>query len=152
MFIIPFEKKFTKEEENNFDKEQILTPEALDYFANKSLQAYLEIADSRTLVGTEESNNIVNRYRKANNSAKVFLDDEVAINEIFNSGNTVPKTVMYAKYINWCKKYDFFIKTKTEFYDEVESRPEYLQVKGNGGKDCFRNTNKSSTPPQLPKF
>ena len=152
VFIVPFEKRFTKEEENNFNKKQILTPEALDYFANISLQAYLKIKDSRTLTGTEESNNIVNRYRQANNSAVVFLDDDIAINEIFSSGNIVPKTVMYGKYVGWCKKYAFFIKTKSEFYDEVESRTNYLTIKGHGGKDCFKNVDKPDKPPKPIKF
>ncbi len=142
IFVIPFNRKFTKEEECNFNPQQILTTEALDYFANKSLQAYLEIINSRTLINTEESNSIINKYRQANNSVKVFLDDEIIINEIFYNGNIVSKTVMYAKYIGWCQERNFFIKTKGEFYEEVESRQEYIQIKGFGGKDCFKNINK----------
>lgn len=152
LFILPFNRRFTDEEVNNFDINELLTEDAINYLANISLQGYLKIADTKKLAFAKGSNEIINKYRKSNNSVKVFLDDDTVISEIFANGNIVPRTVMYGKYVNWCRKYEFFVKNKAEFYDEVLSRPEYQETKGLGGKDCFRNTNKSSTPPQLPKF
>ena len=152
LFILPFNRRFTDEEVNNFDINELLTEDAINYLANISLQEYLKIADTKKLAFAKGSNEIINKYRKSNNSVKVFLDDDTVISEIFANGNIVPRTVMYGKYVNWCNKMKFFIKKKNEFYDEVLSRPEYQEAKGLGGKDCFRNTNKSSTPPQLPKF
>ena len=85
-------------------------------------------------VGSRE---IINKYRKSNNSVKVFLDDDIVISEIFANDNIVPRTVMYGKYVNWCSKMKFFIKKKNEFYDEVLSRPEYQETKGLGENKSF---------------
>ena len=148
LFILPFNKRFTDEEVNNFDINKLLTEDAINYLANISLQEYLKIADTKKLAFAKGSNEIINNYRKSNNSVKVFLDDDTIISEIFANGNIVPRTVMYGKYVNWCRKYEFFVKNKAEFYDEIESRPEYLQVKGHGGKDCFKNVNKPDKPPK----
>mgnify|MGYP003285419352 FL=1 len=47
LFILPFDKRFSSEEINKFDKKQILTQEALDYFANISLKAYLDMVKNK---------------------------------------------------------------------------------------------------------
>ena len=146
LFILPFNRRFTDEEVNNFDISELLTEDALNYLANTSLQEYLKIADTKKLTFAKGSNQIINKYKHSNNSHKVFLDDETIINEIFINNNIVPRTVMYSKYVSWCNEMKFFIKKKDEFYNEVLSRPEYQEVKGLGGKDCFKNTNKTTTP------
>lgn len=144
MFILPFEKKFSKDEVNNFDKDKILTPEALDYLANISLREYLKIMNNKNLSYLKESNNIILEYRKSNNSAKEFLQDELIIDEIFEFDNKVLKTAMYDKYIKWCLEHNFFTKKRAEFYEQVLSNPEYQECKTEGGYDFFRNLNKKS--------
>lgn len=130
LYILPFEKHITKEEENKFDRNSILNPEALDYLANIVLRAYLKVMDTRILANKEESDSIILEYRETSNSARVFLKDEFAIREVFGSNNTIPKTAMYAKYISWCHDNNFFIKKKKDFYQEVLRNKEYIECTG----------------------
>ena len=124
--IIPFEKKFNQDEVNKFDKNKIMTQEALDYLANRALREYLAIAKTNQLANEEESNAIINTYRETNNSVKVFLNDELAIDEAFGNSNKIRKTVFYAKYVGWCKEYQKHIQKKNEFYNIVSERKEYI--------------------------
>lgn len=154
LFIMEFTHKFTKEEVNNFDKNKIFTREALDYLANISLREFLKIEKTRTFECSEDSDKIINFYRLSNNSVVSFLEDDVIIKKIFANGNIVPKTVFYAKYIDWCKQNGFFVKKKKEFYVSVASSPEYQELKSNGGYDCYKNINyksKSVREKEVPK-
>lgn len=147
--IIPFNKKFSKEEVQKFDKSNILTQGAIDYLANIALNEYLIIADKKVLANDKENNEFVDQYRKANNSSQAFLKSTI-IDEIFAEDNIIPKTVFYGKYVEWCNKNKFFIKKKADFYEEVLSLQEYREGKGKGGYDCFINTKKKNKA-QLPK-
>lgn len=125
--IIPFEKQFTTEESISFNKNKILTPEAIDYLANISLRAYLKIINTRVLANHTENNTLINSYRQSNNSVETYLSDEITINELFANDNKALKTQMYFHYSNWCQKHKFFIKKKKEFYEGVLSRTEYME-------------------------
>ena len=46
IYIIKFDKKFTDEEVNKFDKSKIFTPDAINYFANIALREYLKIKNT----------------------------------------------------------------------------------------------------------
>lgn len=154
LFILPFDKRFSSEEINKFDKKQILTQEALDYFANISLKAYLDmVKNKRKFSFFKESCNIINKYRQAINSAELFLNDQIAIADIFQNNNTIKKTAMYARYVNWCDENKFFVDNKKIFYDKVLLHTEYTEVNGQNGYECFRNMNfvKNSNALQMPK-
>ena len=154
LFILPFDKRFSSEEINKFDKKQILTQEALDYFANISLKAYLDmVKNKRKFSFFKESCNIIKKYRQAINSAELFLNDQIAIADIFQNNNTIKKTAMYARYVNWCNENKFFVDNKKIFYDKVLLHTEYTEINGQNGYECFRNMNfvKNSNALQMPK-
>lgn len=139
LYILPFEKNITKDEEREFHKNKILNQEAINYLANIALQEYLKIKDLKSLKNEEESNNIILIYRESNNSVEVFLQDEITIKKIFSDTNKIINTAFYGQYVGWCNQKKFFIKSKKEFYEAVSSRPEYRSCKFNG-YDGFENT------------
>jgi len=68
IYIIKFDKKFTDEEVNKFDKSKIFTPDAINYFANIALREYLKIKNTRKLANREESNRLLEQCKNANDS------------------------------------------------------------------------------------
>ena len=140
LYILPFDMQISKEADRNFEKKKILNQSAIDYLANISLREYLKIKDSKELANIKESNNIINEYKETNNSVSEFLDDEITIEEVFAHSNIIRNTIMYAKYIEWCKTNKKYIKKKSAFYRDVLSRNEYVECKSKG-YDCFKNTN-----------
>lgn len=151
LYILPFEKNISKEEERNFDKNKILNQDAINYLANIALQEYLKIKDLKSIENESESNDIILDYRESNNSVTTFLQDEFAIKEAFSSSNKIPNTVFYAQYVGWCKEKNFFIKPKKDFYQAVLETKEYSECKLNG-YDSFKNNNIIDNKPNLTKF
>lgn len=82
---------------------------------------------------------MLDECKAANSSVEKFLGNQEIIKDVFAHSDKVPKTVMYGKYVGWCKQKELFAKTKKDFYDEVLSNPEYVEIKING-YDNFRNT------------
>ena len=74
--ILLFEAKFSDEAKKKFNKDNLLTKEARDYLASISVKAYLELleSESRDFANEEESNSVLDTYRKENNSVLSFLD------------------------------------------------------------------------------
>lgn len=149
--IIPFEKKFNQDEVNNFDKSKIMTQEALDYLANRALREYLKISKTNRLANERESSDIINKYRQSNNSVLSFLNDEFAIDDAFGNNNSIPKTVMYAKYVSWCKNYDNYIHNKKDFYKAILATGSYRECLKNG-YDSFKLEGRKEKPKETIKF
>lgn len=142
LHIITFNKKFSDEEVEKFDKSKILEPSALDYFANISLREYLKIAKTGKFANQAESDDIINSYKQMNNSAIAFLNDDIEINNLFSSDNIVLKTTMYERYLKWCKEFECSSKSKKVFYDTVIQNDDYIERVYNGYR-CFKNLKKS---------
>ena len=138
IYIIKFDKKFTDEEVNKFDKSKIFTPDAINYFANIALREYLKIKNTRKLANREESNRLLEQCKNANDSIERFLSNEELISNIFSSSNKVPKTVIYARYVGYCKENKFFIKKKQDFYNEILMKENYREC-SKDGYDCIEN-------------
>lgn len=140
LYILPFEKRITEEEELKFDKKKILTQEAIDWLANISLREYLQIMDTKKIANKEESNKIITTYRESSNSVTVFLNDEFALKDVFAFSNHLPKTVMYGKYVGWCNENNLYVRPRKNFFAEVLKNPEYQECKFDG-YDHIRNIN-----------
>lgn len=138
IYIIKFDKKFTDEEVNKFDKSKILTPDARNYFANIALRGYLKIKNTRKLANREESNRLLEQCKNANDSIKKFLGNEELINDIYATTNKVPRTVIYGRYVGYCKENNYFIKKKQDFYNEMLMKENYRECSMNG-YDCIEN-------------
>lgn len=70
-----------------------------------------------------------------------YLEDEIAIRQLFSRKNFVLKVGMYADFMNWCndKKPKLKYKSKDIFYEEVLKREEYYEST-RWGKDFIVNT------------
>ena len=90
--ILLFEKQFTREDELNFDKSKLLTPDALNYLANIALRKYIKIIPTRTLSNEAESEKLLAEYRETSNTVKQFLEDDKTMAFVFESDNKVLKT------------------------------------------------------------
>ena len=141
--ILLFEKQFTREDELNFDKSKLLTPDALNYLANKALREYIKIIPTRTLANEVECEKLITEYRETSNTAKQFLEDDKAMSSIFMYDNKVLRSYFYQEYANWCAKYNLIVKKKKDFYKEVLKMPRYTTTKVNG-EDYFVNLNEKT--------
>lgn len=136
--ILLFERQFTREDELNFDKSKLLTPDALNYLANRALREYIKIIPTRTLANEAESEKLITEYRETSNTAKQFLEDDKTMGSIFMYDNKVLRTYFYQEYANWCAKYNLIVKKKKDFYKEVLKTPGYTTSKVNG-EEVFVN-------------
>ena len=138
IYIIKFDKKFTDEEVNKFDKSKIFTPDAINYFANIALREYLKIKNTRKLANREESNRLLEQCKNANDSIERFLGNEELISNIFASSNKVHKTAFYGRYVGYCKENKYFIKKNKDFYNEILMKENYREC-SKDGYDCIEN-------------
>ena len=94
--------------------------------------------NTRTLANFNENQELIKKYRKSNNTIQVFLEDEENIKDIFASGNKVPRNVMYGKYVAWCTKYNYFVRKRNDFYEQVLSSKDYRECSLDGNA-CIEN-------------
>lgn len=136
--ILLFERKFTIEEQNHFIEEKLFTQEALDYFANISLQAYLKLLDEgrRDFANYEESNQLISSYKADNNSTLTFLASEVA-EKTFENGKRIKKTELYQIYKNWCEDNNYIADKSKNFHKKVEEA-KTLILKFYDGYECYQ--------------
>lgn len=119
--IILFEAQFTDQEKKNFNKRNLYTQEALEYLAYISVQEYLKLleSDSRDFANEEESNKVLENYKKENNSVLSFLDSE-KIKEAFDKGQNIDRPELYQEYKIWCADNGYKTKGRNRFYAEVQ--------------------------------
>lgn len=139
--ILLFEAKFTDEQKNKFDKRKLMTKEALEYLANISVQAYSELlkSDSRDFANAEESNHVLDTYRKDNNSVLSFLDSENVKDKI-STGQSIYRNELYSEYKSWCQDCCYKPKGRNKFYEEVRQTG-LLDEKLKDGYPHFRRNN-----------
>lgn len=118
--IVLFETKFTNEQQKNFNERNLITPEALDYLASISVKAYLELLDSNTrdFANEEESQKVLDAYRKDNNSVLAFLASD-KVKEMFRDGQKISRTEFYTQYKIWCQENLYKAKGRNRFLAEV---------------------------------
>lgn len=119
--ILLFERKFTLEEQNQFQEEKLYTQDALDYLAYISLQAYLKMLEDgrRDFANYEESNQLIASYKADNNSALLFLESEIA-KDAFAENKRIKKTTLYQIYNNWCEENNYIADKSKVFHKKVE--------------------------------
>lgn len=128
--IIPFDKRISEEEEKNFDKSKILNQEAIDYFANISLRAYLKIINSGQFSNFKENEELIENYKRYNDSISNFLSEEEE--KIFNNKKVIKRTELYELYENWCVQKKYSSKNRKEFYNNILANEKYKTTKING--------------------
>lgn len=118
LHIIPFEAKFTKEDNRNFEFSELITPQALEYLTKISLEAYINM--KLDFSNYEESNSEIEQYKIENNNVLTFLNDMEYMKTFLSSGNCIKrKTEVYAAYKDYCKENEFKAMGKKSFYSEI---------------------------------
>ena len=119
--ILLFEAKFSDEAKKKFNKRKLFTQEALEYLASISVKAYLELleSDSRDFANEEESNKVLDTYRKDNNSVLSFIASN-QIQEMLQKGQKIDRPEFYQEYKVWCSDNGYKAKGRNKFYTEVE--------------------------------
>lgn len=117
--IIPLEYSFTDKDAKNFNFNELITKEALEYLAKISIEAYLNIGD--TFSNYEESENEVNKYRTTGSSILSFINDEEYITSIIKetTKNRYANEV-YSCYKNYCIENQYRPIGRNKFYKEFE--------------------------------
>ncbi len=119
LHIIPFEAKFTKEDNRSFKFSELVTQQALEYLAKISLEAYLNM--KLDFANYEESDAEVEQYKVENNNVLTFLNDKEYMLSYINTGtSTKRKTEVYGYYKQYCKENEFKPMGKKVFYEEIK--------------------------------
>lgn len=119
--ILLFEAQFTEEEKSNFNIENLITTEALEYLAVISVEAYLRLLKGRKFANEEESNMLLGVYELENNSALEFLNDtDIMLDITDNRTKRIYKPFLFTEYQKWCKKYKKDEVGRNTFHKQVE--------------------------------
>jgi len=116
--IVPFEHKFSEEEQEQFDFDKLITTTSLNYLANIALRKYLKMrAEHRkNFSNYKESDELVNGYKNADNSAAIFLQDVSNFaNLVDTSSGKIITKFLYEQYCRWCSQNNFSPLSKREF-------------------------------------
>ena len=134
--IIPFEAQFSKEDNKNFNFDALVTPQALEYFARISLEAYMNM--KLDFANYEESDAEVEQYKIENNNVLIFLNDiEYMKSFISTNTSTKKKSEVYAAYKEYCRENEFKPVGKKSFYSEI-SKSKMVEEKIYQGTRLFK--------------
>lgn len=118
LHIIPFEKVFSDSESKNFNINELLTPDALEYLANISLNAFLSMGEHFS--NYEESEKEVNKYKISSNSTLSFINDKEYIKNFFPNSIPYYAIEVHNCYVNYCENNNWKHLGRNKFYDEIE--------------------------------
>ena len=97
--IIPFEARFSNKDIIEFNFNELITKEALEYLAKISVEAYINMGDIFT--NYEESEKEINKYKIENNSVLSYINDSNNILHFLEAGTSTK----YTKEVNFMKKF-----------------------------------------------
>lgn len=141
--IIKFDAKFSEEQKNNFNINNILTDDAINYLARISLEAYLELIEERHFANEEESNNLIEEYKKKNDSFFYYINDSINFEKFMenNKNDTFRKSSLYENYITFCNTLHIKnIDGRSTFYKKIRQTNIFDEVTIHG-IDCFKIKN-----------
>lgn len=121
LFIIPFEAVFTETEKSNFNFNELVTQQALEYLATISLKEYIKAIRKNKFSNEEESKNIIETYKMDSNTVIAYLYDKDRMRCLLRSGRVRKRNEVFADYINYCKDLGYIHKGRNKFYEEVEA-------------------------------
>lgn len=139
LLIIPFEAKFSDEQQDKFDFSKLVTDSSLDYLANTSLRQYLKMRSQKGVrfANSNESNDLIESYKRGDNSANIFLNDISNFAYLIDSNNKLKVKMLYDEYIKWCQSGSFEQLSKREFKQTALSTGEFKKAPMQDGYECF---------------
>ena len=134
--IVNFDAKFSLEQKKSFDINKLLTSRALNYLARISIDAYIELLNSMHFANEEESNRLIEDYKKGENNTSLYsyLYSNVFNDFIKNYINfKVPKELLYENYLKYCHLNNYnSILGRNIFYDKIIKSNMFSEVTING--------------------
>ncbi len=138
--ILKFEQKYTNEEKRDFDINKLLTQNSLDYLANISLEAYIELINTRVFANNDESNEILAVYKSADSSLQTYLISNEFKALIYNKHNIMLRKNLYSNYRDFCVENSYPLIGQNSFYDKIRSSQLFNDITIQG-KRYFRYIN-----------
>lgn len=108
-----------------------------------SVNEYKELLESKTLrlANEDESEELLSKYKKDNNSVLSFLDS-ARIKVMLEKGQTIDRPELYSEYKVWCSDNGYKIKGRNRFYSEVQDTG-LFEIKYADGYPKFRRKDTS---------
>ena len=116
--IIPLEYSFTDKDAQNFNFNELVSKEALEYLARISLEAYLNMGEKFS--NYEESDVEVNKYKINSNSILTFINDEEYLVPFIEESSVRYASLVYAHYKQYCAENQYRPIGMQKFYKELE--------------------------------
>ena len=138
--IVPFEAKFTDEEKDNFNFEQLVTPVSLTYYANLCLRAHLKRKKEhrRHFANNEESDRYLDCYKHEDNSVQIFLSNVMFYYNLLPSSGKVTLKDLYETYQSWCWKNHFEAYSRRDFKNIALSSGKFKRTGLKDGYDAIQ--------------
>lgn len=116
--IIPLETSFTDKDAKDFNYNDLVTEEALQYLARISLEAYMSMGEQFS--NYEESNRELEKYQISSSSVLAFINDKEQIEKLCSNVKTLNATEVYSNYKEYCIDNQYRIVGRNKFYKEIE--------------------------------
>lgn len=117
--IIMFEHSFTSKDLQAFDFNELVSQKALEYLAKISVEAFTNKGE--LFANSEESEKVINKYKKENNNVLLFLDDIDYIREFIEGNVSTKKAIdVYEYYKRYCRENGDMPVGSQKFYKEME--------------------------------
>ena len=136
LHIIPLETQFTDKDANEFNFNDLITKEALEYLAKISLDAYISM--NGNFSNYEESEKEVNKYRFNSNSVLSFMNNKEC-NPLYDNTKLHTAKSIFDSYKNYCTDNKYVMSGKNTFYDYIEKHQLVLVKIYNNQKHYFLN-------------
>lgn len=136
--ILKFEAQFSEEKKANFNISNLLKDEALNYLARISLEAYLELLKTRHFANEEESNSLIEEYKKRNDSVLYYINESSNFEKFISNKTTFQRIKLYEDYLQWCHTLRIYNPVgKNTFYAKICKSNMFENVIIHG-KDSFK--------------
>lgn len=131
--IVKFDAQFTDEQKMNFNINNLLNENALNHLAKISLNAYLELLNTRHFSNEKESEEIIRQYKNQNNSINEYLYNSSYFQIFIHNNTTFTRKSLYNNYLDYCATSgNKIINGKIAFYKQIRDTKLFTDLTING--------------------
>lgn len=119
LHIILMEAKFNKTDNKSFKFADIVTEQAMEWLLKQSLNEFINMDD---FANTNESDEIISKYKIENNSVLMYMQDSGNLKEIIKkNGYSFKRSILFADYKWWCEDSGYQKVGKSTFYNYLKN-------------------------------
>lgn len=130
--VIPFERHFTPEEQDEGLKDRLRKPENISGLFNWCIEGLRQFRETG-LTAPEELKTATAEYRKNSDKISLFIEEELEKSERNSSAG-----VAYKKFALWCDENGYGTESKRSFFDELKNKGIFAES-GTVGGQTVRN-------------